>query len=202
MGRFLEQAKHLCSVNSPEKLDDSISEVAFVGRSNVGKSTVLNARCRRKKLARTSGNPGCTRTINVFSAGRPGVWLVDLPGYGFARGMDDNTRRQWKGMMEHYLTERAQLRCVYVIVDAKVGPTELDLQMLQWLDAAGARYTIVANKIDKIKPSQLAMHKRKVAASLNRPTELIYWVSAEKGFGIEPLATAVVRTLLENTVCG
>jgi GTP-binding protein len=179
-----------------------LSEVAFVGRSNVGKSSLLNALCRHKKLARTSGNPGCTRTINVFSTGRPGVWLVDLPGYGFARGMDDNTRRQWKGMMEHYLTERAQLRCVYVLIDAKVGPTELDLQMLQWLGATGAPYAIVANKIDKIKPAELAARKRSIASALNRSTELIYWVSADKGLGIEPLASAVVRTLLEYTVCG
>ncbi len=198
MSELLHQSKHLCTVNSPDKLRESIAEVAFVGRSNVGKSSVLNALCRQKRLAYTSGKPGCTRTINAFTTGKEGLWLVDLPGYGFARGMDEKTRRQWKGMIEHYLTERPNLRCIFVIIDAKVGPTELDLQMVGWLELVNAPHIVVANKIDRLGKTEIAQQKRSIANDLHRSEDLIYWVSAEKGTGIEALASSIKKLLLEK----
>lgn len=185
----LNDIKYYKTVNDPYELEDSSAEVAFVGRSNVGKSSVLNAVCGKKKLAFVSQVPGKTRSINVFEAAR-GRWIVDLPGYGYAVGPEEE-RAKWQEMIENYLTGRESLRMVYVIVDAKVGPTKLDRQMTMWLQSNGIPLSIVANKSDKI--SSLALQERLqfVSGELDVAPEKIFLVSATKGTGIKQLAVEV-----------
>jgi GTP-binding protein len=137
----------------PAKLGLCAAEVAFVGRSNVGKSTLLNSVCG-KDLARVSSTPGRTRTLNVFLTGKD-RWLVDLPGYGFAMGPRAE-REGWGPMIEGYLEGRASLKMIFTLIDAKVGPTKLDVQMITWLQAKRLPWRAVATKADQVKPSRSA----------------------------------------------
>jgi GTP-binding protein len=185
----LKDMKYLKTVVDYTVLEDSVSEVAFVGRSNVGKSSVINAVCCHNQLAHTSQKPGKTRTINVFSAGKD-RWLVDLPGYGYATG-PASERSSWPVMIEGYLTGRPNLRMVYIIVDAEVGPTKLDRNMTDWLTANNIPFTIVANKIDKFKNDPEQKQRTKVANDLGLRSEDILWVSAERGWGIPELVREI-----------
>jgi GTP-binding protein len=192
MGDFLQDIKYLKTETDPAKLGDSRAEVCFVGRSNVGKSTLLNAVCGRK-LAHVSSTPGRTRTLNVFEA-KPGRWLVDLPGYGFAMGPAAE-REAWAAMIEGYLPSRPSLRMVFSLVDAKVGPTKLDLQMLDWLEAANLPWCVVATKADQVKPSHTAARKKEVAHALGLQPDELGWVSAAKTVGVKELRGAVCDLL-------
>jgi GTP-binding protein len=168
-------------------------EVAFVGRSNVGKSSLLNALCFQKGLAKTSKTPGRTRLINIFQTGTD-RWIVDLPGYGYAAGPAAE-RATWQKMVEGYLTGRATLRMVFVLVDAEVGPTKLDHQMIEWLRVEGLPHRIVATKADQVKPSKALKQRKDVAADLGLHANDIAWVSAEKGTGISDLRREVADLL-------
>jgi len=177
-------AKFVVSETEPARLPHYAAEIAFVGRSNVGKSTLINA-LFKKDLARTSSTPGRTRTINVFSA-TPTAALVDLPGYGFAKGPAAE-RAGWGAMIEGYLLRRPGLRRVFVLIDAKVGPTALDEQMVVWLQSARLPWRGVATKADQVKPSQTAARRADAARRLGlQPTELA-WVSADDGLGVREL---------------
>lgn len=190
----LGAVKFLLSETDPSRLAPCAAEVTFVGRSNVGKSTLLNALCR-KTLARVSNTPGRTRTINVFEDG-PQRWIVDLPGYGYASGPEEE-RETWQAMIEGYLTGREGLRMIFVLVDAKVGPTKLDLQMLHWLESARLPWRVVATKTDQVKASLSAARRREAAHAMGLAPEDIAWVSAEKGLGIKELR-GLVSTLLSG----
>src|SRR5438105_8449784 len=126
MKDLLRRSQYLLSETHPDALKPSTSEVAFVGRSNVGKSSLLNALCEHKGLADVSKMPGRTRMINVYAAAHL-RWLIDLPGYGFAMGSDE-LRKQWTEMIDTYLTTRRSLRAVLMLFDSQVGPTKLDFQ--------------------------------------------------------------------------
>lgn len=189
----LKDMKYVKTVVDPAALDDSVSEVAFVGRSNVGKSSVINAVCCHNQLAHTSQKPGKTRAINVFSASKD-RWLVDLPGYGYATGSAVE-RSAWPAMIEGYLTGRPNLRRVYIIVDAEVGPTKLDVNMTDWLTANAVPFTIVANKIDKFSNDPQQKQRSIVANGLGMRSEDILWVSAERGWGIPELVRAITEQL-------
>lgn len=134
---------------------DGTREVAFVGRSNVGKSTMINCLSERKGLARVSSTPGRTRLLNFFdltvhAGGRDHrIRFCDLPGYGFAK-VSKAERAQWARMIERYLEKREELEGVVVILDARIGPTDDDLQMFEWLQAKGRRAIAVATKLDKL----------------------------------------------------
>ncbi len=184
-----KEVKFFMSVDSPQKLGDANSEVAFVGRSNVGKSSLLNALCGRNGLAKVSKTPGKTRAINVFSVTH-GKWIIDLPGYGFAAVARD-AQDKWQHMIEYYISGRDSLEAVFVLIDANVGVTKLDRQMILWLSSIGMPYRIVANKIDRIAQPKLEEQRRALAQELEVVPEYIIWVSAKKGIGINELQSAV-----------
>jgi len=179
---------HAC-VDSAHKLEDAQAEVAFVGRSNVGKSSLVNALCGRRLLAKISKTPGKTRTINVFSI-RYGKWIVDLPGYGFA-AVPIKEKNSWKHMIEFYLSSRPSLKVIFVLVDAHVGATALDRQMLAWLKSVGISYRVIVNKIDRIAQARLIEQRQSLALDLEVMPERILWVSAKKGTGIKELRTII-----------
>jgi GTP-binding protein len=174
-------------------LPDSPVEVAFVGRSNVGKSSLINALANRRQLAKVSNTPGRTQLINLFTL-PSGATVVDLPGYGYA-AVPRREQRGWQPMIEGYLLEREPLELVYVLVDGEIGPTPLDVQMLDWLAANEVPHTVVATKLDKVKPSRLAGRRQQLAAGCRLEEGDIIWVSATKGTGIERLARHVLDVL-------
>lgn len=176
--------KFIISEVAVTRLPPSSSEIAFVGRSNVGKSTLINA-IIGKDLARTSSTPGRTRTINVYGVADQ-IFLVDLPGYGFAQGPAAE-RASWGEMIEGYLASRPGLKMVYVVVDAKVGPTQLDRQMVVWLQAARLPWQAVATKADQVKTSQSIAHRRDNAKILGLLPDEMRWISAQEGLGIKEL---------------
>ena len=194
MAQHFPALRFLQSAARASELPPAYAEVAFVGRSNVGKSSLLNAVTGHKQLARVSRTPGRTQLINVFDAGRE-RWIVDLPGYGFASA-PAHVRNTWKAMLEGYLTTRGSLRMVFVLVDAEIGPTPLDEQMTEWLAACGVPFHVVANKVDKLGKSKHASRHQAVARQLGRAIEDVSWVSAEKGTGIAELRK-LVQGILE-----
>jgi GTP-binding protein len=170
-------------------LPGSPAEVAVVGRSNVGKSSLINALANHKQLARVSNTPGRTQLINLFAMPN-GSTLVDLPGYGYA-AVPGRIKQGWQKMIEGYLLDREELVNVYVLVDGEIGPTKLDVQMLVWLRANGVPHTVVATKHDKVKSSKRATRKKDLAAGCMLDQGDIVWVSASKGVGIEHLRSLV-----------
>ena len=178
------------------RLPETRAEVAFLGRSNVGKSSLLNALANHKRLAHTSKTPGRTQLLNLFELGN-GTTAVDLPGYGFA-AVPGKTRSGWQQMIEGYLLERRNLEMVLVLVDGEIGPTKLDVQMLGWLQAHGLPHTVVASKQDKVKPSKRGVREREVANGANVEREAVVWVSAAKGTGIEKLRGLIVGWLADG----
>lgn len=175
------------------QLPDSPAEIAFVGRSNVGKSSLINALANRKALARVSKTPGRTQLLNLFVLPN-GATVVDLPGYGFANA-PKAVRNQWGAMIHNYLLQREALRCVMVLVDGEIGPTKLDIEMLEWLSDNQLRVAIVATKHDKVKASVRQKRKKELAEKCGVEGNAISWVSAAKNVGIVELR-ATVRELL------
>lgn len=176
-------------------LPDSPAEVAVVGRSNVGKSSLINAISGRTSLANVSKTPGRTRLLNCFAlAGADGATVVDCPGYGYAEA-SKAMRASWQAMIERYLLEREQLAMVVVLVDGEIGPTRLDIDLLEWVRANELPHTIVATKHDKVKSSQRDKRKKELAARCHLQPEDIVWVSAAKGTGIERLRALVAMWL-------
>jgi GTP-binding protein len=168
-------------------------EVAFVGRSNVGKSSLINALANRRQLAKVSNTPGRTQLLNMFVLPSGGA-VLDLPGYGYAK-VPGREKSGWQRMIEDYLLEREELALVFVLVDGEIGPTKLDVQMLDWLRASGVPHTVVATKLDKVKPSKLATRKKELAKGAELDPGDVMWVSAAKGTGIEDLASHVLMML-------
>ncbi|MFT7599002.1 MAG: GTP-binding protein [Acidimicrobiales bacterium] len=180
-----------------EQLPDSPAEITFVGRSNVGKSSLINALANRKNLAHVSNTPGRTRLLNLFEvdadknkSGRLGPTMVDLPGYGYAAA-PGQMRGDWQRMIEGYLLEREPLEMVVVLVDGAVGPTKLDAQMLAWLRSHELPHTVVATKHDKVKSSQRDKRKKEVAEGCDLEERDIVWVSSTKGVGLDRLRSLV-----------
>jgi GTP-binding protein len=190
------QLSFLRSASAHTQLDESVSEICMVGRSNVGKSSLINALANRNKLAKTSKTPGATQLINIYEYGDEdsGRWLVDLPGYGFAK-MPKNKQRQMATMINDYMLEREPLTHAVVLIDANVGPTDLDLQTLDWLRDIELDFVVVGTKVDKIKSGQRSKKQKKAAEKLGLRSGDIRWVSAEKGTGIPELRAAIAGLL-------
>ena len=187
------QLTFVTSAVDAKTLPNSPAEVAVVGRSNVGKSSLINALANHKQLARVSKTPGRTQLINLFSMPN-GSTLVDLPGYGYA-AVPGRIKQGWQKMIEGYLLDREELVNVFVLVDGEIGPTKLDVQMLTWLRASEIPHTVVATKHDKVKSAKRATRKKDLAAGCMLEPGDIVWVSASKGVGIEQLRSLVYSHL-------
>lgn len=172
---FLKSAKDMTGLPEPDR-----PEVAFAGRSNAGKSSAINAICARRKLARTSKSPGRTQLINYFQ--RPDGYLVDLPGYGFAR-VPPEVREAWQAMVEGYLTGRAVLRGVVLIMDARRPLMDFDVQLLEWGEAVGLHFHLLLTKADKLSRNDRVNTLRQVEQRLPDHTAQLF--SATHDIGID-----------------
>lgn len=166
----------VCGITS--KLPDNVlPEIAFAGKSNVGKSTLINAIMNRKSLARTSSQPGKTQTINFYNVNET-FYLVDLPGYGYAKA-NEQVKAQWGKMIERYLHSSKQLKAVFLLIDIRHDPSANDREMYQWMLHYGYHPIIIATKLDKINRSQVAKHVKAIRDGLE----------AEKGTVIIPFSS-------------
>lgn len=169
-----------------------LPEIAFVGRSNVGKSSMINALANRKKLVRVSNTPGRTRTLNFFeidiehAAKKRTIRLVDLPGYGFAK-VSKTERAQWQEMIESYLTDRDLLRVVVSIIDAEIGPTEEDQETLAWLSERSPRVLVAATKIDRLNKARRKPRLIELSKKLELPLEAIVPFSSTERIGVDEI---------------
>jgi GTP-binding protein len=179
--------------------DPGAPEIAFAGRSNVGKSSLLNRLTNRSSLARTSNTPGRTQELNYFEVGDPvRLRLVDMPGYGFAKAPKDLARR-WRFLVNDYLRGRQVLKRALVLIDSRHGIKDVDREVMQMLDDAAVGYRVVLTKADKIKASELAeVTARTEEEARKRPAahpEIIA-TSGEKGLGMDRLRAAVLEAAL------
>ena len=178
---------------------EDLPEVAFAGRSNVGKSTLLNLLTGRKSLARVSGNPGKTRTINFYDINRGQFRIVDLPGYGYAKLSRSQTEK-WGKMMEEYLENRPNLVRVVQLVDCRHEPTVQDVQMYEYLRYFGLHGLVVATKADKISRNKLRVNEKAIRAKLSmEPEELLIPVSSLSRTGVESLKEAIGALVLPDS---
>jgi len=179
--------------------DPVVPEVAFAGRSNVGKSSLLNAITNRKGLARTSNTPGRTQELNFFDVGDPPqMRLVDMPGYGFAEAPKDVVRK-WRHLVNDYLRGRPKLKRALVLIDSRHGIKPVDLEVMEVLDKAAVSYRLVLTKSDKIKASELAAVRERTEAEARKHPAAhpdIIATSSEKGGGIPELRAAVLEAVL------
>ncbi len=178
--------------------DGTAPEVAFAGRSNVGKSSLINALTGRKALARTSVTPGRTQELNFFDIGVPLTFrLVDMPGYGFAKAPKDMVKK-WRFLVNDYLRGRQQLKRALVLIDSRHGIKDVDREILEMLDRAAVSYRLILTKADKVKATDLAtVIERTAEEARKRPAAHpdIIATSSEGGLGIPELRAAVIEAL-------
>ena len=187
---FLLSAPQLKFLPEPD-----VPEIAFCGRSNVGKSSLLNALTGRRAIARTSVTPGRTQELNFFEVGEPTQFrLVDMPGYGFAKAPVKVVER-WRQLVRTYLRGRAVLKRTLVLIDARHGIKPVDAEMMKMLDEAAVGYRLALTKADKIKASELATVLAATEAEARKHPAafpMVHATSAEKGLGIAELRAAVL----------
>jgi len=176
-------------------------EYAFIGRSNVGKSSIINALCSQKNLAKTSGTPGKTQLINHFeivsnsvAKGKQDKWyIVDLPGYGFAK-VSQSSRRRWEQMIENYLRKRENLNRVFVLIDSRHAPQKIDLEFVEQLFKWEIPFTLIFTKSDKEKPGVVARNVKSFFEALNKILPFLpqgFVTSAEKRTGVDEVLACI-----------
>ena len=188
----------VCGITS--KLPDSkYPEVAFAGKSNVGKSSLINALMNRKSLARTSAQPGKTQTINFYNI-NDALYFVDLPGYGYANASEEG-KAKWGKMIEDYLHKSKKLKAVFLLIDIRHAPGNNDCIMYDWIVKQGYEPIIIATKLDKIKRSQIAKQVKLIRETLKMKSEtIIIPFSAETKQGRDEIYTVIDSYITEETV--
>lgn len=175
----------VCGITSKLPENDK-AEIAFAGKSNVGKSSLINALMNRKSYARTSAQPGKTQTINFYNI-NDCFYLVDLPGYGYAK-VSEETKAKWGKMIERYLRKSNQLKQVFLLIDIRHEPSANDRNMYEWIIYNGYQPVIIATKLDKLNRSQIQKHVKMVREGLGMPKEgILIPFSAETKQGLEEI---------------
>jgi GTP-binding protein len=191
------EVEFVASAFSPREFPGpSLPEVVVAGRSNVGKSSLINRLVGVKGVARTSAAPGKTRSINFYRCNRA-FYLVDLPGFGFAQGKSES--REWKGLIEKYFQRGPGVALVIHLVDARMPPTGMDIQFAEWLDYLGVPRLVVATKADKISGNQRAAEKRAIAEAF--PEVPVIFSSAITGVGCKEIWNRVVEAAQNHLTC-
>lgn len=186
-------AEWLATAAGPDGFPSSaVSEVAFLGRSNVGKSSLLNALVQRKKLARVSSAPGKTRLIHFYRVERPGleINLVDLPGYGYAK-VSKSERARWRGLVESYLEGRPSLRAAVLLQDLRRDISEDETLLIDWLHEREIPVVLAITKVDKLKSMRRKARLNELQKSIELPKSCVVATSAEKRIGIDALWRAI-----------
>ena len=191
---IIRSAKFICSAVTPEQYPLSdLPEVAFAGRSNVGKSSLINKILSRKKLVRTSKTPGRTQLLNFFEIN--GSWrFVDLPGYGYAK-VPEEVRKRWRPMVETYLLSRPNMKGIVLILDVRRDPSAEDLTLWRWLQANGIEVITVITKVDKLSKNKRNKQMASIAKSLGCKSEQLLQFSAVSGQGSDALWQALFPLL-------
>lgn len=193
----IKQAKYIGTYVKIDQLpDDNLPEIALVGRSNVGKSSLINKFVNRRNLAKSSSTPGKTRTINYYLINSE-FYLVDLPGYGYAR-VSRLERGKWGSMVESYLQKRSQLRGVIQLVDIRHPPSDNDIMMKGWLEQNSIPYLVVATKADKISRGARAKNLSVIKKAM-RLDQIPLYFSAQTGEGVSELAEEIAAALAPET---
>jgi len=168
-------------------------EIAFAGRSNVGKSSLINALLNRKGLARASAEPGRTRELNYFDLGEGRMWLVDLPGFGYAK-VSRTQVEKWTKLTRKYLRGRVNLRRIFLLIDSRRGLMPPDLEMMEMLDTAAVTYQLVLTKADKVKTTDVEALRETIQTGLKKHPAahpIVRITSSEKGFGLPELRAEI-----------
>lgn len=189
----IKNAEFIISVASAAQLPkDDLPQIAFCGRSNVGKSSLINSLLNRRGLAKTSNSPGKTRLLNFFritpsESNLPPFYFVDLPGYGYAK-VSQSEREEWRQLIESYLQKTPQLCGALALIDSRHGPQDSDLDLLAWLAHANRRVAVVATKADKLSAKQRTERRREITAALQHlPIEELFFYSAITALGKKEL---------------
>ena len=195
MSISVQKAEFILSAASPKDFRrDALPQVAFAGRSNVGKSSVINRLLNRKNFSRVWAAPGKTTQINYFKIDNA-FYLVDLPGYGYAR-VSKGERDRWGRLMEGYFADPELMTLGVMIVDARHKPTADDCTMAQWYRGAGCPFLVVANKLDKLKKSEVEGNLQRIRETLELGEEdMVIPFSAEKGTGRDELLRAILSSV-------
>lgn len=194
----IQDVRFIKSAVKPDQFPQhSLPEIAFIGRSNVGKSSLLNSLANKRNLARISNTPGRTQLINFFNIDEK-MCFVDLPGYGFAK-VPEHVKKQWKPMIEGYLLKSESLKSVVLIVDSRHKPSRHDILMRDWLQAYDIPVIVVATKIDKIPKTKKNQHLKVVRDTLKlHSSEILLPFSALNGEGLKAVWQAIIQMTLAS----